>query len=157
MTPRPNLPALTDLACRLADAAGAAALPHFRSRQLGAENKRDDGAFDPVTVADHAAETAIRAILAEARPEDGIFGEEAGQSTGTSGLTWVIDPIDGTRAFISGVPTWGILIALDDGMTGRIGIVDQPHIGERFVGVNAPQGRHAELQFRGRAPHECSL
>ena len=144
-----DLSALTDLACRLADVAGAAALPHFRSRQLGTENKKGDGAFDPVTVADHAAETAIRAILAEVRPKDGIFGEEGGQSEGTSGLIWVIDPIDGTRAFISGLPTWGILIALDDGATGRIGIVDQPHIGERFVGVRGPEGDRAWLTFRG--------
>ena len=149
MTPLPDLPALTELACRLADAASAAALPHFRSHTLGAENKRDDGAFDPVTIADHAAETAIRAILAEARPDDGIFGEEAGQSEGTSGLTWVIDPIDGTRAFISGLPTWGVLIALDDGQTGRIGVVDQPHIGERFVGVRGADGDRAWLTFRG--------
>jgi histidinol phosphatase-like enzyme (inositol monophosphatase family) len=130
-----DLPALTDLACRLADAAGAACLPHFRSKSLDAGNKRSGGGFDPVTVADRAAEAAIRAILAAERPDDGVVGEEQAPTTGTSGLTWVIDPIDGTRAFISGLPTWGILVALDDGERGRIGIVDQPHIGERFVGV----------------------
>ena len=149
MIPASDFSALTDLACRLADAAGAAALPHFRARGLSAENKRDGQVFDPVTVADHAAEAAIRAILAEARPDDAILGEEAGRTEGSSGLTWVIDPIDGTRAFISGLPTWGVLIALDDGTTGRIGIVDQPHIGERFVGLRDRDESRAWLTFRG--------
>jgi len=144
-----DLPALTDLACRLADAAGAASLPHFRSKGLEAGNKKSDGGFDPVTVADRAAEAAIRAILAAERPDDGVFGEEEAPTTGSSGLTWVIDPIDGTRAFISGLPTWGTLIALDDGETGRIGIVDQPHIGERFVGVRGKTESRAWLTHRG--------
>jgi histidinol phosphatase-like enzyme (inositol monophosphatase family) len=144
-----DLPALTDLACRLADAAGAVSLPHFRSKDLDAGNKESDGGFDPVTIADQAAEAAIRAILATERPDDGVFGEEQEPTPGTSGLTWVIDPIDGTRAFISGLPTWGTLVALDDGQTGRIGIVDQPHIGERFVGVNAGADSKAWLIHRG--------
>jgi len=144
-----DLPALTDLACRLADAAGAASLPHFRSKDLEAGNKQSDGGFDPVTVADRAAEAAIRAILAVERPDDGIFGEEQAPTTGSSGLTWVIDPIDGTRAFISGLPTWGTLVALDDGEAGRIGIVDQPHIGERFVGVRGETESRAWLSHRG--------
>ncbi|MDH3665514.1 MAG: histidinol-phosphatase [Paracoccaceae bacterium] len=148
MTPS-DLTALTDLACRLADAAGAACLPHFRSRALSTDNKKNDGAFDPVTIADHEAEAAIRAILTAERPDDGVFGEEEGLTEGTSGLTWVVDPIDGTRAFISGLPVWGTLIALDDGQTGRIGIVDQPHIGERFVGVKADGAPRAWLTFRG--------
>jgi histidinol phosphatase-like enzyme (inositol monophosphatase family) len=151
MLPDTDLPALTDLACRLADAAGAASLPHFRSKSLEAGNKKSGGGFDPVTVADRAAEAAIRAILAAERPDDGIFGEEQAPTTGTSGLTWVIDPIDGTRAFISGLPTWGILIALDDGETGRIGIVDQPHIGERFVGVRGAAEARAWLTHRGES------
>lgn len=151
-----DLRTLTDLACRLADAAGAACLPHFRSKSLGTEDKNasSTGIFDPVTAADRAAESAIRAILAVERPDDGIFGEEEAPTIGTSGLNWVIDPIDGTRAFISGLPTWGILIALDDGATGRIGIVDQPHIGERFVGINTGGSEsgagNAWLTFRGK-------
>ena len=144
-----DLPALTDLACRLADAAGAASLPHFRSRNLEAGNKQSGDGFDPVTVADRAAEAAIRAILAAERPNDGVLGEEQAPTAGSSGLTWVIDPIDGTRAFISGLPTWGTLIALDDGERGRIGIVDQPHIGERFVGVKAGAETLAWLSHRG--------
>ncbi|MEL6477153.1 MAG: histidinol-phosphatase [Pseudomonadota bacterium] len=128
------LDALLATANRMADAAGRAALGHFRAAQLPTENKAAGDAFDPVTLADRQAEAAMREILAEDRPEDGILGEEHGTSQGKSGLTWVLDPIDGTRAFISGLPTWGILIALDDGTSGRIGIVDQPYIGERFVG-----------------------
>lgn len=126
---------LTALARRLADAAAGESLAHFRRPDLAADNKLDEAGFDPVTAADRGAEAAIRAILRRERPADGIFGEEEERITGTSGLTWVIDPIDGTRAFISGLPTWGTLIALDDGTRGRIGIVDQPHIGERFVGT----------------------
>jgi myo-inositol-1(or 4)-monophosphatase len=148
----PELAGLTELACRLADAAGAASLPYFRSKSLGADDKNSataGAAFDPVTAADRAAEAAIRAILAGERPADGILGEEEAPTEGTSGLTWVIDPIDGTRAFISGLPTWGTLIALDDGACGRIGVVDQPHIGERFVGVNGPRGGRAWLTHRG--------
>ncbi len=151
MLPDTDLPALTDLACRLADAAGAASLPHFRSKSLATGNKQSDGGFDPVTVADRAAEAAIRAILAAERPDDGVFGEEQAPTIGSSGLTWVIDPIDGTRAFISGLPTWGTLIALDDGETGRIGIVDQPHIGERFVGVRGGAATRAWLTHRGES------
>jgi histidinol phosphatase-like enzyme (inositol monophosphatase family) len=147
-----EIDSLTDLACRLADAAAAVCLPHFRSKGLGTEDKNSnsEGNFDPVTAADRAAETAIREILSVERPDDGIYGEEEEPTIGTSGLNWVIDPIDGTRAFISGLPTWGILIALDDGRTGRIGVVDQPHIGERFVGVNGSRERRAWLTHRGK-------
>ena len=122
------------MANRLADAAAGASLPHFRARSLDAENKLADG-FDPVTVADRAAEQAMRDVLAAERPDDGVFGEEQARTPGTSGLTWVLDPIDGTRAFISGLPVWGTLIALDDEHAGRIGVIDQPFTGERFIGV----------------------
>lgn len=124
---------LWTVAERVADAARAAILPHFRSIGLTAENKLDSG-FDPVTVADRAAETAMRAVLAELRPNDSILGEEHGHAAGTSGLTWVLDPIDGTRSFISGTPTWGVLIALSDATGPKLGLIDQPYIGERFMG-----------------------
>ena len=104
---------LINTANHLADAAGKAILPYFRKRDLKAENKADN-AFDPVTAADRDSEAAMRAILAEARPDDGILGEEFAAVSGTSGLTWVLDPIDGTRGFISGTPTWGVLIAIAD-------------------------------------------
>ncbi|MEO1314734.1 MAG: histidinol-phosphatase [Pseudomonadota bacterium] len=125
---------LLRVAHALADAAGSVILPYFRQADLSAENK-DHGGFDPVTVADRGAEAAMRAVLAAERPHDAIHGEEAGYQPGTSGLTWVLDPIDGTRAFISGVPMWGTLIGLDAGAGPVLGIVDQPYIGERFVGA----------------------
>ena len=132
---------------RLADAARVETLAHFRAPGLGVESK--GRAFDPVTEADRAAEAAMRAILAELRPDDGILGEEEGPRTSQSGLTWVLDPIDGTRGFMSGTPTWGVLIALRDEAGAFLGIVDQPYIGERFRGgpgraeVEGPQGRSA--------------
>jgi histidinol phosphatase-like enzyme (inositol monophosphatase family) len=117
----------------MADAARAAILPHFRHAQLTADDK-GVGRFDPVTEADRAAEAAMRAVLAARRPDDAILGEEDVAKRGTTGLTWVIDPIDGTRAFISGTPTWGVLIALSDAQGPRYGIIDQPYIDERFEG-----------------------
>jgi len=146
--------AFTDLqiAHMLADAARIAILPHFRRSDLSAENKLKDG-FDPVTIADRDAETAMRVILAEYRPLDAIWGEEFGQTPGQSGRTWVLDPIDGTRGFISGTPTWGVLIALSDHNGPFLGIIDQPYTGERFVGaadvaeMTGPMGRQL-LQTR---------
>lgn len=121
----------------MADAARAAILPFFRGTQLNTENKLASG-FDPVTVADRAAEEVMRSVLARRRPDDSILGEEFGHQPGTSGLTWVLDPIDGTRGFISGTPTWGTLIAVSDARGPFLGLIDQPYIGERFVG--APTG-----------------
>ena len=121
------------LADSLADAARAAILPYFRQAELDTSNKDADG-FDPVTAADRAAEQAIRDILAAERPDDGIVGEEYGTQQGSSALRWVIDPIDGTRGFITGTPTWGVLIALCDADGPVLGIIDQPYIGERFSG-----------------------
>jgi len=123
-----------EIAHLLADAARAAILPHFRCSNLSAENKLVEG-FDPVTIADRAAETAMRALLHQHRPRDAIWGEEFGQTPGQSGRTWVLDPIDGTRGFISGTPTWGVLIALSDDTGPFLGIIDQPYTGERFVGA----------------------
>lgn len=117
----------------MADAARAAILPYFRTAGLAADNKLSDG-FDPVTAADHAAERAMREVLSRRRPDDAILGEEFGETQGNSGLTWVLDPIDGTRGFISGTPTWGVLIAVSDDSGPLFGIVDQPYIGERFEG-----------------------
>ena len=125
--------ALWAVADKMADAAGAAILPHFRSTDLAADNKLDGG-FDPVTIADRAAETAMRDVLAELRPDDGVLGEEHGRVSGNSGLTWVLDPIDGTRSFISGTPTWGVLIALSDENGPLMGMIAQPYTGERFCG-----------------------
>lgn len=118
----------------LADAARKVILPHFRATDLSAENKLSNGDYDPVTIADKAAESAMRDILHKQRPDDAILGEEYGFSDGTSGLTWVLDPIDGTRGFVSGTPTWGVLIAVGGADGPELGIIDQPYIGERFLG-----------------------
>ena len=136
----------------LADAARQATLLHFRKPGLTAENK-EELRFDPVTVADRLSEERMRAILATRRPHDGILGEEYGRVEGTSGLTWVLDPIDGTRGYLSGTPTWGVLISVRDEVGPIYGLIDQPYIGERFEGGfgraegNGPMGR-AALQAR---------
>lgn len=153
---------LTETAEALAEAARAVILPYFRSESLTADNKLDAG-FDPVTEADRAAERAMREVLALRRPTDGIFGEEYGQSEGTSGLTWVLDPIDGTRAFISGTPSWGVLIAVGDSQGPALGIIDQPYIGDRFLGgfgaatLTGPRGTSRLQTRRPRALSEATL
>lgn len=116
----------------LADAAAAVTLRHFRTDGLAAQSK--SAAFDPVTQADRDAEQAIRETVARLRPGDGVLGEEHDDLEGRSGLTWVVDPIDGTRGYISGTPTWGTLIALCEGTRPLLGLIDQPYIGERFMG-----------------------
>ena len=117
--------ALVATAHALADAAREATLAHFRSDGLSADTK-ETSRFDPVTVADRASEERMREILAERRPDDAILGEEFGPKPGTSGLTWVLDPIDGTRSYLSGTPTWGVLIALSDTTGPVFGLIDQP-------------------------------
>lgn len=123
---------LRNCAHAMADAARAAILPLFRTG-LTSDNK-DAAGFDPVTQADRAAEVAMREVLARLRPDDAILGEEFGAQDGTSGLQWVLDPIDGTRGFISGTPTWGVLISIRNADGVLYGIIDQPYIGERFEG-----------------------
>jgi histidinol phosphatase-like enzyme (inositol monophosphatase family) len=124
-----------DFAGRLADAGRPVALEHFRSG-LGADNKLTDG-FDPVTAADRGVEAVIRSLIAEHRPTDGIIGEEGDGVQSRSGLTWVIGPIDGTRGFIAGLPTWTTLIALQDESGPLVSVIDQPFTGERFLGATA--------------------
>lgn len=147
---------LISTAHAMADVAREAVLPYFRQAGLAADNK-DAGGFDPVTEADRAAERAMRDVLAARRPDDGIIGEEYGETAGTSGLTWVLDPIDGTRGFISGTPTWGVLIAVGGAEGPELGMIDQPYIGERFWGgwgqaeMTGPQGGGA-LHTKADAP-----
>jgi len=133
----------------LADAAGEVVRPYFRQRiqviDKGATGPKP--MFDPVTEADRGAELAMRKLIHAERPLDGILGEEHGHEKGTSGKTWILDPIDGTRAFITGRHTWGTLIALHDGQRPVLGIIDQPVLRERFVGhggrteMITPEGR----------------
>lgn len=126
--------AYLDFAHRLADISGGAVLSHFR-KPIAVSNKADGGGFDPVTVADQAAERAMRQAIAASFPEHGIIGEEFAKVAGSGRHTWVIDPIDGTRAFITGMPLWGTLIGLVDGTSAVLGMMDQPYTGERFWGV----------------------
>lgn len=146
----------------LADVARVATLKYFRNPQIAAENKASSG-FDPVTAGDRAAEQAMREVLAKMRPDDGIFGEEFGQTDGTSGITWVLDPIDGTRGYLSGTPTWGVLIAACEGTRPVYGIIDQPFIGERFEGglgratYQGPHGAGPLAARRGQALSDAIL
>ena len=118
---------------QLADAAAAQSLPLFRNLPQ-VENKLTGGGFDPVTQADRAAEAAMRAQIESHYPNHGILGEEFDEKPriGKEKMQWVLDPIDGTRAFITGLPTWGTLIALNDGAAVQIGLMHQPFIGEAF-------------------------
>ena len=139
------------LALRLADAAAAAIRPHFR--RVTAERKGDS---TPVTLADRAAEEAMRAILKAEVPQDTIIGEELGATAGTSRRSWVLDPIDGTAGFLAGRPLFGTLIAMVVEGFPVLGVIDQPIIGERWVGV---MGRPTTLNgqpVRTRACRELS-
>jgi inositol-phosphate phosphatase / L-galactose 1-phosphate phosphatase / histidinol-phosphatase len=138
------------LANRLADAAGAAIRPFFRSN-FSHESKAD---ASPVTEADRAAEAAIRAILDTECPHDAIIGEEYGEKPGTSGRTWVLDPIDGTVSFMAGRPIFGTLIALLDKGWPVLGVIDQCISGERWVGA---AGRETTLNGKPVHTRPCRL
>lgn len=146
---------LVQFAHRLADASGAVIRPFFRQR-IEVAHKPGKYLFDPVTEADQGAERAIRAIIERDRPDDAILGEEYGERPGTSGWRWVLDPVDGTRAFITGRHEWGSLIALEKDGAPVLGILDQPVLGERFIGVN---GRSTLVTGESRTPlkvRECA-
>lgn len=144
------------VAAEMADAARVATLQHFRRDGLSAETKEADR-FDPVTVADRLAEDRMLEVLSRRRPQDGVRGEERGAREGTSGLVWYLDPIDGTRGYLCGAPTWGVLIALADAAGPIYGLIDQPFVGERFEGglgravVTGPMGARA-LRCREARP-----
>lgn len=116
----------------LADAASKAIMPHFRSL-ASVENKAGVG-YDPVTIADRAAETAMRELIGSRYPSHGIVGEEFGNERTDAEFIWVLDPIDGTRSFITGLPVWGTLIGLLAGGKPAVGMMVQPFTGERFAG-----------------------
>lgn len=119
------------LAEALADAAGAAIRPFFRSR-FAVETKED---ASPVTEADRAAEAAMRRLIEAESPRDGIIGEEYGEKPGSTGRQWVLDPIDGTLSFVAGRPTFGVLIALLEEGWPVLGVIDQPIARERWIGA----------------------
>ena len=129
---------LEPFAVGLAQAAGEAILPLFRA-DIDNENKAKPGErYDPVTAADRASETVIRRLIAERYPDHGVLGEEFGADRTDAEFVWVIDPIDGTRAFMAGLPLWTTLIALRHEGRPVIGLIAQPNLGEVFVG--GPEG-----------------
>ncbi len=126
-----NLDHYLAFAHRLADLSAAVILPHFRNL-TSVEDKSGGGKYDPVTAADKEAEQVIRAEVASAWPDHGIRGEEFGDESSGAEYCWVVDPIDGTRPFIMGLPVWGTLICLTKDGTPILGLMNQPFTGERF-------------------------
>lgn len=131
-----------DFANRLADAGREIAKAHFRT-PFEVISKGDTS---PVTIADRVIEQRIREVIEAERPDDGIFGEEFGIKASKNGLTWVLDPIDGTKSFVIGRPTFGTLIALCENDVPKLGVIDQPISGERWLGVSGEQ-----TTFNGKA------
>ena len=129
---------------RLASVSGETIRPFFRTA-LGVENKSIAGGFDPVTAADRAAEAAMRTLIKKTFPAHGIIGEELGAERADAEYVWVLDPIDGTKSFICGMPAWGTLIGLTRFGEPVYGLVHQPFIGERFSGDGA------SARYRGPA------
>jgi histidinol-phosphatase len=137
------------LAGALADAAGAVVRRYFRTR-FAVDAKPDS---TPVTIADREAERAMRALLAARAPGHGIVGEEEGRANDAAEHVWVLDPIDGTKAFISGKPMFGTLVALVRNGTPILGVIDQPVSGERWVGV---AGRPSTFNGKPCATRPCA-
>ncbi len=136
---------------RLAQVSGEVILPFFRSA-IGAEDKSSGGVFDPVTEADRGAEAAMRRLIAQTFPAHGVIGEEYGQDRPDAEYVWVLDPIDGTKSFVAGMPTWGTLIGLMHRGRPVYGMMAQPFTRERYYG----DGKRARLRTlanaRGDAP-----
>lgn len=141
-------PAFVDFAGRLADASGVVINRHFRTR-FEVERKADE---TPVTIADRESEAAMRRLIAETYPDHGIVGEEHGAEREDAELVWILDPIDGTRAFIAGKPMFGTLIALVRGGTPILGVIDQPVLGERWIGG---AGRRTTFNGAAAAARPC--
>lgn len=132
-------------AVELAREAAGVTLPFFRG-DYAEENKAGPGDFDPVTQADKEAEAAIRRLISARYPDHGVIGEEYGQDRPDAEHVWVLDPIDGTRAFIAGLPLWTTLIGLRIAGKPTVGVISQPYIGELFLG--GPSG--AVMMARGQ-------
>jgi inositol-phosphate phosphatase / L-galactose 1-phosphate phosphatase / histidinol-phosphatase len=139
---------LVQLAQRLADESGKVIAQYFRA-DFHMEDKQDQS---PVTIADKEAEKAIRAILKQERPDDGIHGEEFGSAEGSSGYLWVLDPIDGTKSFVTGRPIFATLIGLVYNGEAVLGVINQPIIGDRWIGVKGQGTTHNGQPVRVR---EC--
>ena len=142
----------------LASVSGETILPFFRTA-LSIEDKGRPGSFDPVTAADHAAETAMRTLIRRTFPGHGIIGEEYGEERADAEYVWVLDPIDGTKSFICGMPAWGTLIALLRAGQPVFGMMSQPFTRERFSGDGGRaryRGPAGERDLRVRACAELS-
>lgn len=135
------------LAHRLADAAGEIARRYFRTG-LAIDDKADES---PVTIADREAEQAMRRLIEAERPEDGIFGEEFGAVRTDARYVWVLDPIDGTKAFLTGRPLFGTLIAVLDEGRPVMGLIDQPVVRDRWVGAKGRPTTLNGAEIRTRA------
>jgi myo-inositol-1(or 4)-monophosphatase len=140
---------------RLAAVSGDAILPFFRT-SLGVENKGGAGNFDPVTAADRAAETAMRTLIRQSFPDHGIIGEEFGNERTDAEYVWVLDPIDGTKSFITGMPAWGTLIALTRAGAPVYGMMHQPFTRERFVGDGRGAHYHGPAGERALRVRRCA-
>ena len=137
---------LAGFAAQLADAAGEAIRPLFR-RLDGVDSKSD---LSPVTEADRASEQAMRALIAARYPAHGIYGEEFGVANPDAPLLWILDPIDGTKSFVAGLPIFATLIALADGEGFALGVIDQPIVADRWVGVRGIGTAHNGAPARTR-------
>ncbi len=145
----------TAFAHGLADASGAAIAPLFR--RTAVDDKSGGGIFDPVTEADRAAERKLREMILAAYPGHGIVGEEYGTHNPQAAYCWVIDPIDGTRAFIAGLPVWGTLIGLIGHGRPMIGVMDQPFTRERFWSDGAGAFyRHGDAPAQRMTTRACA-
>ena len=141
---------LLEFARELATAAATAILPQFR-KNIAIEVKQAKD-WDPVTEGDRAAERTIRSLIESKFPTHGIIGEEYGTKSGSSAYTWILDPIDGTRSFVIGMPTWATLIGLYRDGKPLLGVMNQPYVGDMFYG--SPEG--AWLDHRGSVnPIKC--
>jgi myo-inositol-1(or 4)-monophosphatase len=136
---------------RLAQLSGEVILPFFRS-SIGAEDKSHGGVFDPVTEADRAAESAMRRLISQTFPAHGVVGEEYGQDRADAEYVWVLDPIDGTKSFISGLPTWGTLIGLMHNGRPVYGMMSQPFTRERYAGDGKRSRLRTLAPMRTEAP-----
>ena len=149
---------LIAFADRLADAAADIVLRHFRTA-MDVDNKLAgglSGGFDPVTVADRGAEQAMRALITAEYPDHGIIGEEFGSVQTDAEYVWVLDPIDGTRSFITGIPLWGTLIGLTRDGRPHAGMMAQPYIGERFTGDGERAWYRGPLGARDLKTRACA-
>lgn len=144
---------LLELAIEAAHQAGEILLAHYASDASGIDTKTS--ATDPVSDADRAAEERILDLIASQRPQDGVLAEEGGQEDSSSGLTWVVDPLDGTVNFLYRIPLWGISIAVEDPYGGLVGVIHDPNRGETFSAI---RGRGAQMNARPiRVSEQTSL